>query len=107
MCFSYTVLRLYDKEILSLDTPLLHYIGNYNRFNAADPRYAKITARMVLRHTSGLPNWGDSILPLLFEHENMGEKKLAIENYKKAVALNPNDNYSAGQIKKLESEANQ
>jgi CubicO group peptidase (beta-lactamase class C family) len=69
--FAYTVLRLYDKGIISLDTPLLHYIGNYNRFNAADPRYAKITARMVLRHTTGLPNWGDSILPLLFEPDSI------------------------------------
>lgn len=57
--FSYIVLRLYDRGIISLDTPLIHYIGSYNRFDSTDPRYAKITARMVLRHTTGLPNWGD------------------------------------------------
>jgi len=57
--FAYTVLRLYDRGIISLDTPLLHYIGKYDRFDSADPRYALITARMVLRHTTGLPNWGD------------------------------------------------
>ncbi len=68
--FAYTVLRLYDKGVISLDTPLLHYIGAYNRFNPADPRYAKITARMVLRHTTGFPNWGDSILSFLFEPDS-------------------------------------
>ncbi|MDR3714459.1 MAG: serine hydrolase [Puia sp.] len=57
--FAYTVLRLYDKGILRLDTPLVHYTGAYEQFDPADPRYAKITARMVLRHTTGLPNWGD------------------------------------------------
>lgn len=57
--FAYSVLRLYDRGIISLDTPLLHYIGTYERFDSTDPRYAKITARMVLRHTTGLPNWGD------------------------------------------------
>src|SRR3569833_1876447 len=45
--FAYTVMRLYDRGIISLDTPLLHYIGTYNRFDPADPRYEKITARMV------------------------------------------------------------
>lgn len=57
--FAYTVLRLYDRGVISLDTPLMHYIGQYNRFDSTDPRYALITARMVLRHTTGLPNWGD------------------------------------------------
>lgn len=52
--FAYVVLRLYDKGILSLDTPLMSYIGTYKRFDAKDPRYNMITARMVLSHTSGL-----------------------------------------------------
>jgi CubicO group peptidase (beta-lactamase class C family) len=57
--FAYIVMRLYDRGVISLDTPLLHYIGSYERFDPNDPRYGKITARMVLRHTTGLPNWGD------------------------------------------------
>jgi len=57
--FAYAVLRLYDKGIISLDTPLIRYTGTYERFDPSDPRYAGITARMVLRHTTGLPNWGD------------------------------------------------
>jgi CubicO group peptidase (beta-lactamase class C family) len=57
--FSYIVMRLYDRGVISLDKPLIDYIGSYSRFDPSDPRYAKITARMVLRHTTGLPNWGD------------------------------------------------
>lgn len=65
--FAYAVLRLYDKGIINLDTPLVHYTGPYERFDASDPRYAKITARMVLRHTTGLPNWGDEkVAKLIF-----------------------------------------
>jgi CubicO group peptidase (beta-lactamase class C family) len=65
--FAYAVLRLYDRNIISLDTPLMHYIGSYERFDSTDPRYSKITARMVLRHTSGLPNWGDDkVAKLIF-----------------------------------------
>ena len=57
--FAYIVMRLYDRNVISLDTPLLRYVDNYARFDSKDARYAKITARMVLRHTTGLPNWGD------------------------------------------------
>ncbi len=65
--FAYTVLRLYDRAIINLDTPLVQYIGAYDRFDPADTRYAKITARMVLRHTTGLPNWGgDKFAELIF-----------------------------------------
>lgn len=57
--FSYIVMRLYDRGVINLEKPLIDYVGSYNRFESNDPRYAKITARMVLRHTTGLPNWGD------------------------------------------------
>ncbi|HTI58300.1 serine hydrolase [Mucilaginibacter sp.] len=56
--FAYAVMRLYDRGIIDLDKPLVDYYGSYDRFDPNDPRYAKITARMVLRHTTGLPNWG-------------------------------------------------
>lgn len=52
---AYIALRLHDKQLLSLDTPLIRYY-NYSRI-AADRAAQKITARMVLRHSSGLPNW--------------------------------------------------
>ena len=54
--FAYAVLRLYDRGIIDIDTPLLNYMGSYERFDHANPNFAKITARMVLRHTTGLPN---------------------------------------------------
>lgn len=64
--FSYIVMRLYDRGIIDLDKPLVDYIGSYDRFDPNDLRYAKITARMVLRHTTGLPNWGDKYAELIF-----------------------------------------
>jgi CubicO group peptidase (beta-lactamase class C family) len=66
--FAYAVLRLYDRGLVNLDTPLLAYMGGaYERFKKPDPGYGKITARMALRHTTGLPNWGnDSGVTLLF-----------------------------------------
>jgi CubicO group peptidase (beta-lactamase class C family) len=65
--FAYAVLRLWDRGLIDLDSPLLNYTGNYPRFDPHDQRYKKITARMVLRHSTGLPNWGnDSSAALLF-----------------------------------------
>jgi len=64
--FSYIVMRLYDRGMIDLDRPLIDYVGSYQRFDPKDPRYAKITARMVLRHTTGLPNWGDKYAELIF-----------------------------------------
>lgn len=57
--FAYAVLRLYDRGLIDLDKPLLSYIGRYDRFDTADARYNKITARIVLKHRTGLPNWGN------------------------------------------------
>lgn len=55
--FAYTVLNLVKKHVLSLDTPLYKYYP-YNDISY-DDRYKLITARMVLTHTTGLPNWRD------------------------------------------------
>ena len=69
--FAYALLRLYDRHIISLDTALIHYLDRYERFDTTDPRYAKITARMVLRHTTGLPNWGDDkVAKLIFSPDS-------------------------------------
>ena len=57
---AYVALRLLDRGILELDKPLLTYCP-YPRLQGA--RNAdKITARMVLGHTTGLPNWAVSPL---------------------------------------------
>jgi CubicO group peptidase (beta-lactamase class C family) len=54
--FAYAVLRLVDEGKLNLDTPLNKYLGNnYDVVN--DERINLITARNVLSHTSGFPNW--------------------------------------------------
>ena len=53
--FAYGVLKLVEKGQLDLDIPLSHYLQNEDAAN--DPRLASITTRMILSHTSGLPNW--------------------------------------------------
>jgi CubicO group peptidase (beta-lactamase class C family) len=57
--FAYAVLRLVDEGKINLDTPLNKYLGNnYDVVN--DERINLITARRVLSHTSGFPNWRDN-----------------------------------------------
>lgn len=52
---AYITLRLLDKKLIALDTPLYHYYP-YERIKK-DEAAKKITARMVLQHTTGFPNW--------------------------------------------------
>jgi CubicO group peptidase (beta-lactamase class C family) len=59
--FSYAVLQLADAGMLSLDDPLSNFLPNYI---AADDRASGITARHVLSHTTGLPNWRTDTHPL-------------------------------------------
>lgn len=54
--FAYAVLKLVDAGQLDLDVPLNKYLGN-NYDVGDDPRLNLITARRVLSHTSGFPNW--------------------------------------------------
>ena len=53
--FAFIVNRLVDQKKFDLDTPLFTMLPfpNYE----SDPRYKKITGRMVLNHTTGMPNW--------------------------------------------------
>lgn len=53
--FAVLTLQLVDQGLLSLDEPLQTYLPLSELQD--DPRRAAITARMVLSHTSGLPNW--------------------------------------------------
>ena len=61
--FAYAVMRLVEAGGLDLDTPLLDYVTddyveeNFLRKAIDDERIRKITARMVLSHTPGFPNW--------------------------------------------------
>ena len=69
LVFAYVVMQLVQEKILDLDKPLVSYLdspliayhfpGKYKGYQdlAGDDRYTKITARMCLDHTTGLPNW--------------------------------------------------
>ncbi|HSR43568.1 MAG TPA: serine hydrolase domain-containing protein, partial [Longimicrobiales bacterium] len=63
--FAYVVLRLAERGVLDLDRPLHAYRANPRISH--DPRHRGITARMVLSHTTGLPNWGGDTLEIFFE----------------------------------------
>ena len=63
--FAYIVMRLADRGELHLDRPL-YEILEYPRL-AHDDRYKRITARIVLSHGTGLPNWGGDTLTLRFD----------------------------------------
>lgn len=60
--FAYVVLKLCDKGVLDLDTPLVKYTPE--RFLDGDPRLDLITARHVLSHTGGFQNWRSDADPL-------------------------------------------
>lgn len=79
--FSYAVLKLAQEGLLALDTPLVEYLpqGYWHVQNpfafghppissrVTAPELRAVTARMVLSHSSGLPNWSDG--PLAFDFE--------------------------------------
>ena len=52
---AYVVLQLVDEGTLDLDRPLVEYYDYADL--SSDERNDVVTARMVLSHTSGLPNW--------------------------------------------------
>jgi CubicO group peptidase (beta-lactamase class C family) len=63
VALAYMTLQLVDEGALDLDKPVYRYLPkplpeypNYADL-ANDPRYKLITARMLLSHTSGFPNW--------------------------------------------------
>ena len=54
------VMQLYEQGRVAFDDPVQQYLPDFNTAN--DPRRAKVTLRMLLTHTSGLPgdvNLGD------------------------------------------------
>ena len=53
--FAYLVMQLVDLRLIDLDRPLVHY--RRPDYLADHPWIEKITARDVLRHSTGLPNW--------------------------------------------------
>lgn len=70
--FAYAVLKLVDEGKLDLDAPLTKYLpGNYDV--GEDTRIKQITARHVLSHRPGFPNWRRPNNPLTI-HFTPGER---------------------------------
>jgi CubicO group peptidase (beta-lactamase class C family) len=69
--FAYLVMKLCEKGVMNLDTPLIKYTSE--RFLKDDPRLDLITARHVLSHTCGFQNWRSAGDPLAI-HFTPGEK---------------------------------
>jgi len=60
--FAYRVMKLSEQGVIDLDAPLSRYLRD--EFVKNDPRSEEITARRVLSHTTGLPNWRSKKEPL-------------------------------------------
>jgi CubicO group peptidase (beta-lactamase class C family) len=69
--FAYITLKLIEDGVIDIDTPLYEYLDESCMMN--DPNRKLITARMVLCHSTGFPNWRkgeeerDGPLPILFK----------------------------------------
>lgn len=53
--FAFFVMKLSEKAIIDLDRPLFFYLPEEEL--EKDQRYKNVTARMVLNHSTGFPNW--------------------------------------------------
>lgn len=69
--FAYGVLKLVDAGKLKLDEPLAPYLPK--EMTEGDPRFKQITARIVLSHRTGFPNWPGDGQPLVI-HFTPGER---------------------------------
>jgi len=64
--FAYAVMKLIEEGKLALDRPLIEYVTEayimnvFYKGNPLDDRFHQITARMVLTHSTGFPNWRSS-----------------------------------------------
>jgi CubicO group peptidase (beta-lactamase class C family) len=70
---AYAALKLVDQGKLDLDIPLNTYLGN-NYDIGDDERIRLITARLVLTHSAGFPNWRNEGSPTLPIEFTPGEK---------------------------------
>src|SRR5947207_569997 len=63
VAFAYLVMQLVEQKLLDLDQPIHKYLprplADYSQYKdlANDSRAKRITARMLLSHTAGFPNW--------------------------------------------------
>ncbi len=114
--FAYGVIKLAEQGKLDLDAPLTRYLpeGYLHIQNPFDDRHPPITdlvtaielesvtARIVLSHTSGLPNWSNA--PLAFEFtpgtswQYSGEGYVLLQRVVEAITGWPLDEFMRAQV---------
>jgi len=111
--FGYAVLKLVEQGKLALDAPVMKYLpqGYRHRFDplkaepsdlVTDTRLQEVTVRMVLNHTSGLPNWAPG--PLKFdaspgmEWHYSGEGYLLLQRAVEAVTGQPLNKFMTSEV---------
>jgi len=77
--FAYAVMQLVQQKVMDLDKPLAQYYPEL--FPNTDPRFQVITARHVLSHTTGLPNWRDPEEPFAFNFDPGKDFRYSGEGY--------------------------
>ncbi len=111
--FAYAVLKLVEQGKLELDAPVVTYLpqGYRHQFHPSkaepsdlvtDPRIEAVTARMILNHTSGLPNWASG--PLGFDStpgerwDYSGEGFVLLQRAVEAITGEPLDRFMTAQV---------
>ncbi len=98
--FAYAVLKFADAGKFDLDKPLYEYFPYEDLQH--DERYKKITARMILSHTSGLPNWRDGQLQLNFDpgarYSYSGEGFVFLQKVIEKITAKPLDEWMQKQV---------
>lgn len=111
--FAYAVLKLVEQGKLQLDAPVMKYLPQGYRHRSdpleaepsdlvTGPRIQAITVRMVLNHTSGLPNWASG--PLSFDTapgtkwNYSGEGFVLLQRAVEAITGEPLDRFMTTQV---------
>jgi CubicO group peptidase (beta-lactamase class C family) len=99
--FAYAVLKLCEKGVMGLDTPLTRYTS---RRILGDPRLDLITARHVLNHTTGFPNWRNDKEPFAIQFtpgarfQYSGEGFSYLQSIVEEVTRQPFENFMRANI---------
>ncbi|OKH38014.1 serine hydrolase [Calothrix sp. HK-06] len=98
--FAYAVLKMVERGKLDIDTPLTEYTA---KPYIDDPKIKLITARMVLSHTTGFPNWsGDEPLKINFppgtRFSYSGEGYLYLQKVVEEITEQPLNEYLRSSI---------